>query len=315
MIQNENRNPTLPGGTLRLAVVGLGKMGLMHLASLRRISGVEVSAVVDVDAGKSRLAALQGVPFFTSSHDILGRVDAAIVATPATEHTESTLPLLAGGIHCLVEKPLAMTLPDIEWLGGVATRHAALLAVGQSERFNPGVASAQAFIASKGVRHIHVLRKQVTAGPIETELDVVQDLMIHDLDWIVRALRQLPENLSVTDARWVDQRLESVTCTLAFPGAIQVVLEASRMGPSRQRNITLHDGHAAVVIPLDQRRGMQPDALTRQAAAFLGLVREQATSIATWQEALDVMVIVDRIRASCRPPVAVGEDTALAVHV
>ena len=108
--------------SLRLAVVGLGRMGQLHLRTLRRLPGVSVVALIDVDHHKTDFASLHGIPFLTSCKELIGRVDAAVIATPAHEHLVSTLPLLEAGIHCLVEKPLATSMLDLDKLGAAAVR-------------------------------------------------------------------------------------------------------------------------------------------------------------------------------------------------
>ncbi|MCM2253560.1 MAG: Gfo/Idh/MocA family oxidoreductase, partial [Ramlibacter sp.] len=132
-----------PEAKLHLAIVGLGKMGHRHWRTWRRFSGADITAVVDTDSQAALWAQEQGIAFFRDTAELVGRVDAAVIATPAARHVSSALPLLDAGIHCLVEKPIAIELADGERLVASAARHGALLAIGHSERFNPGVQRAR----------------------------------------------------------------------------------------------------------------------------------------------------------------------------
>ena len=298
--------------SLRLAVVGLGRMGQLHLRTLQRLPGVSVVALIDVDHHKTDFASLHGIPFLTSCKELIGRVDAAVIATPAHEHLVSTLPLLEAGIHCLVEKPLATSMPDLDKLGAAAVRRGVLLAVGHSERFNAGVLEAKAAI-DQDTRSIHVLRKHLALTRHEIDIDVVHDLMVHDLDWIVDAVGELPIDLQVIEAHQIEGRLEAASCKLFFSNGLEVVLEVNRAASARQRAIVLNNGKSRLIISLDQPRGPEPDALTKQAEAFIGAVRGAQAPIATWGEARNVMELVIRIRHECAARIDASRRTALIV--
>jgi predicted dehydrogenase len=278
---------------LRLAIVGFGKMGRLHLNAWRRLEHVSIAALIDIDPAKADGA--NGTPFRTNCDGLIGEIDAAIIATPTAWHYDCALPLLEAGIHCLVEKPVATELQQVRELTATAAGARALLAIGHSERFNNGIQDAQAAL-SKDATRIHVLRMLPARGGVEMNIDVVQDLMVHDLDWIICTLGKMPDRIRALDASRIDGRLEAITCELGFADGPTALLEASRVAQTRQRMVILDSGAERQSFDLDMMRRADPDPLTKQARAFLAAIRGEPTRIARAEEALRVMSVVEQIR-------------------
>lgn len=287
-----------PVKKLRLGIVGLGKMGMLHWRTWRRFADVEVTALVDTNPALAPWAAEQGIPFFRSAAELVGCVDAAVIATPAGDHVSCALPLLAAGIHCLVEKPIALDVADGERLVAAAARHGALLAIGHSERFNPGVRLVRDATA---VSRIEVFRMAPLRTSGNADADVVQDLMVHDLDWVIDLLGQMPSGFRVKDARWLDGSLSYVSCELSFAQDVQILLTASREETVGRREVVVHAARGKPrSIDLSIVSGSAAiDPLTLQARAFLDALRGKASAIATGSEALLATELGDRIRAHC----------------
>lgn len=283
---------------LRLAIVGMGKMGMLHWRTWQAIAGVKLVAGIDTDARKvMHHSEGSGRPAFHRCEDLIGHIDAAVIATPADQHLRCALPLLRCGIHCLIEKPIALDHADGVQLVAAARTHHACLAVGHSERFNPVIANAYKLI--EGVSDIEVLRL-ATPGQ-GTPVDVVLDLMVHDLDWLMHALQQAPETIHVLAARRGGCSLAYVSCELGFPGGRRVRLTASRTAKARCRELLLHHRIDGVQrIDLDGA-SMHPgqDPLTRQAHAFLNFLCGKDSHIASGNEALSAMELGRRIRSAC----------------
>ena len=285
---------------LRLGIVGLGKMGQLHCRTWQRFSDIAITALVDTDPAVALWAEEQGIPFFRSNTELIGRVDAAVIATPASHHLSCALPLLSAGIHCLVEKPIAIEVVDGERLVAAAACHGALLAIGHSERFNPGVRLVRDATASAPKR-IEVFRMAPLRLSGYADADVVQDLMIHDLDWVINLLGQMPFNVQVTDARWLDGCLSYVSCELSFAQSVQIMLTASRLETVGRREVFVHGARGkthAINLSIGSD-SPAPDPLTLQARAFLDALQGKASAIATGREALLVTELGDRIRAHC----------------
>lgn len=283
---------------LRLAIVGLGKMGMLHWRTWQAIPDVELVAAVDTDMHKvSRITGeLPG-----SHHrpeDLIGAIDAAIIATPPDQHLPCALPLLNAGVHCLIEKPLALTLADSTKLITAAAMHHARLAVGHSERFNPEIRRASE-IPLSGLRSIEVFR-MATLG-VDLQEDVVHDLMVHDLDWLLNALDRPPEGIRIIQAKRVAGSLSRVSCELFFSDGPEIRITASRIENKRRRELILHgmNGEATRIDLNCTPYKAGNDPLTLQAHAFLDLLSGKASSIATGMEILPVMALGERIREAC----------------
>lgn len=285
---------------LRVGIVGLGKMGQLHWRTWQRFPGVAITALVDTDPAVALWAKKQGIPFFRNKEEFVGRVDAAVIATPAGQHVSCALPLLGAGIHCLVEKPIAIEVSDGERLVAAAACHSAVLAIGHSERFNPGVRRVRDAPTS-ALKRIEVFRMAPLRLSGNADADVVQDLMIHDLDWVVDWLGQMPCSFRVKDARRLDGCLSYVSCELSFARSVQIVLTASCQDAIGRREAFVHgtDGTTRAISLSIDSESPTPDPLTLQARAFLDALQGRASAIATGEEALVVTRLGDRIRAHC----------------
>lgn len=294
--------PIRNGEPLRVAIVGLGKMGRLHCAAWQRVPDVRLVALVDNDPSQADWAASQGVEFFDDCSALPGRVDLAVVATPSARHVDNALPLLEAGVHCLVEKPLALTHAECRLLEDTAQRAGALLGVGHSERFNPALHLARRLLATPApwIEIIRAAPMRQSTTPIDC--DVVQDLMIHDIDWLLDTLGAPDGELRVLEWRRQHGQLSHVRCQLSFANGQRVSLTACRESPTRQRQVRRHDGvEAAQVVDLDVRHpSHEPDALTRQALAFLAALRGQPSSIALSRQALEAVAVGERIRDYCK---------------
>lgn len=287
-----------PSCKLRLAIVGLGKMGMLHWRTWHAIPDVHLVAAVDTDPRKVLWSNGERVTIYPRCEDLLGHIDAAVIATPPGQHLPSSLPLLNAGVHCLIEKPLALTVVDSTRLVTAAKMHHARLAVGHSERFNPAIQYASE-ILYRNVRAIEVFRMATPGIPAET--DVVQDLMVHDLDWLVCALSQLPESIRILDYCRAGRSLSRVSCELTFANGPVVQLTSSRIEKKRRRELVVHRNSCETLNMNLDRVSFQAgkDPLTLQAYAFLDFLRGKTSPIATGAESVQVMAIGDRIRADC----------------
>ncbi|MBW8895894.1 MAG: Gfo/Idh/MocA family oxidoreductase, partial [Acidobacteria bacterium] len=177
----------MPADRLRAAVIGVGHLGRHHARILGTLEGVELVAVVDTD--RERAAAVSsstGAPAFADFREILDKVDAVSIAVPTELHHDIALPFLQRGVAALVEKPIARSLSEADALVSAARDSGAVLAVGQTERYNPAVAAVLPLVTSPRFIEVH----RLGAFPDRSlDIDVVFDLMIHDLDIILALVR------------------------------------------------------------------------------------------------------------------------------
>lgn len=280
---------------LRLGIIGLGKMGMLHLAAYNTFPQVSITAIVDIDKDKEKIAKIHNIPFYLQPEEVTEYIDAAIIATNTTGHVTSALPLLKAGIPCLIEKPLGSNYTEAKHLFLEAKKNQCLIFVGQSERFNPGVQAAQLAI-NDDITHIKIIRT-VSGLRFCPSTDVLYDLMIHDLDWLIYSLG-IPLNINIIDTSFIENRLEYIVCELIFSRRLKATLEARRFALSRQRSITLCGNNIEKVYYLDEllKCSTTPDPLIQQARAFLNRLQNKESIIATGEEGLQVMTCINQIR-------------------
>jgi predicted dehydrogenase len=219
-----------------MAVVGCGHLGAIHARLLAARSDVELVAVVDPDpAARDRAAAAHGCRAVAEPRDLVGLVDAAVVAAPTGLHAAVALPLLSGGVDLLVEKPIAATLEDARAIVIAARRHGRTVAVGHVERFNPAWRAM-----AERARGATLVEAERLAPFTFRSLDVgvVLDLMIHDIDLV---LSLEPGRLDRVEARGLvaaGGHEDAVRARLAFSSGLVADLAASRISPQTSRRLT-----------------------------------------------------------------------------
>jgi predicted dehydrogenase len=211
---------------LRVAVVGVGHLGKHHARILSTLPGVALVGVVDRDADRAAgIAATYGTAAFADAA-AMPEVDAVVVATPTAAHAETASPFLARGVSVLVEKPLTRTLAEADALMALAARHGATLAVGHSERFNPAVTAALPHIVSPGFVEVH----RLSGFPERSlDIDVVFDLMIHDLDVLLAAVGSEVTHIHAVGVPVLTRRIDIANARLTFASGCVANLTASRI--------------------------------------------------------------------------------------
>jgi predicted dehydrogenase len=220
---------------LRVAVVGVGYLGRHHARILSTLPGVELTAVVDINASRAaEIAATYGTRAFTDVAGLRGEVDAVTVAVPTAVHHEVALPFLRDGIHALVEKPMAGSLAEADAMIEAAHRASAVLAVGQTERFNPAVAAARPLLRNPRFIEVHRLG---TFPERSLDIDVVFDLMIHDVDILLSLVDSDVESIDAVGVPVLTGRVDIANARLRFGNGCIANLTASRISRDRVRKI------------------------------------------------------------------------------
>ena len=162
-------------------------------AAISAIPGVELVGVVDIKPGRAEaVAAKHGTRAFSAASDVLGLVDAVAVAVPTVSHVPIAMPFIDAGVSVLVEKPIAASVDEADRLVDAAARRGVTLAAGHTERFNPAVAAALPLVTDPRFVEIHRLG---TFPERSLDIDVVFDLMIHDLDVVLSIVRSSVESV------------------------------------------------------------------------------------------------------------------------
>jgi predicted dehydrogenase len=219
----------------RIAVVGVGHLGRHHARILSTLTGVELTAVVDIDAARAaEVAETYGTRPLGDYRALLGAVDAITLAVPTELHSEIAVPFLAAGVHVLVEKPMARSLAEADAMIDTAARSRAILAVGQTERFNPAVAAARPLLVDPRFIEVH----RLGAFPERSlDIDVVFDLMIHDVDIVLSLVDSDVESIEAVGVPVLTDRVDIANARLRFRNGCIANLTASRISRDRVRKI------------------------------------------------------------------------------
>ena len=235
-------------GTVRIAVVGAGAFGRNHLRVYRDLSHsgepVELVAAVDSSSAvRDATAAEYGIRAFDRVDDLLASgiaVDAASVATPTVHHTAAALPLLAAGIDVLIEKPIAPSLAEADAILSAAAQHGRIVQVGHLERFNPAVTAAMPLLHRPMFFESHRLS---IFTPRALDVDVVLDLMIHDLD-VVLTLAQSPvREVRAVGLPVLSRKVDIANVRLEFESGAVANFTASRVSTERVRKLRFFQPH------------------------------------------------------------------------
>ena len=231
---------------VRVAVVGVGHLGQHHARLLAAMEDVELVGVVDTKPGRAEeIAAKFGGQAFTDAAAILGRVDAVSVAVPTESHLPVAMPFIERGVPVLVEKPLAPSLVDADRLIEAAERRGVLLAAGHTERFNPAVAVALPLVSNPRFIEVHRLG---TFPERSLDIDVIFDLMIHDLDLLLASVGSPVASIEAVGVHVLTPRTDIANVRLRFESGCIANLTASRISRDRVRKARFfqHDSYVSI---------------------------------------------------------------------
>lgn len=232
--------------TVRVAVIGVGHLGQHHARLLASMDGVELVGICDINRARAAdIASKFGGHVFETARDLLGRVDAVSVAVPTIAHVEVALPFLDAGVATLVEKPIAPSVADADRLVSAAERGGAMLATGHTERFNPAVAAALPLIAEPRFVEIHRLG---TFPERSLDIDVIFDLMIHDLDLLLSVVKSDVAAIEAVGVNVLTPKADIANARLRFESGCIVNLTASRISRERVRKARFFQNDAYVSI-------------------------------------------------------------------
>jgi predicted dehydrogenase len=307
---------------LRVALIGAGRMGGHHARVLGSVEGARLVGVHDKHAERAAaLAAQHGCSVFARLEDIVPACDAAIVAASSPAHLAVGRALLDAGIPCLIEKPLATTEADSLELIATAARRATVLAVGHSERFNPATVALLAALDGWQVHAIEARRFNPGSTRI-ADTGVVSDLMVHDLDIVLRVMGSAPIELAATGIMHDPQAgADHAVALLSFGAAALASCAASRITAHRVRELALMGDRGTLLVDYLARTvtriapGGEPvpiavaqaDALATEQAAFVDTVRgsgpRRGQSV-SGAEALAALRVAWAIERRIAPPIA-----------
>jgi predicted dehydrogenase len=228
----------------KIAVIGAGAFGANHCRVVSESERAELAAVVDIDPVRAQEAAAKyGAQAFSDVRDLIhkGGIDAtgvvaAIVAAPTTLHEQIGALLIEAGIDVLVEKPIASDMAGAQRLIDAAEAHGRILQVGHLERFNPAVIELERRATLPLFFEIHRMN---LFSPRSLDVDVVLDLMIHDVDIVLALANAEPEEIRAAGVRVLSEKVDIANVRLQFPNGCVANLTASRVSTERVRKLRL----------------------------------------------------------------------------
>jgi predicted dehydrogenase len=298
---------------IRVGVVGVGSLGQHHARNYAALDACELVGVVDSDAARAKeIAKKNRCQAFGSPKELLGKVDAVSVVVPTALHTEVARPFLEAGVHCLVEKPITTDLAGADALIAAARKSGALLQVGHIERFNP------ALMAIKEHQDEPLFIRADRLGPYSprnTDIDVVIELMIHDLDIVLAMVGRKVTKVEAVGLAVLSHTEDIADVRLEFEGGCVANLTASRVTTDKQRKIRLftRKGYLSVdyLAKTAKRYTLKEGADPSQAGSLIGLYRMVETESLKIKDEeqlkLELGAFLDAIRNGTRPVVS-GED-------
>lgn len=232
---------------IRVAVVGVGEFGRNHVRVWRELEGAELAGVVDTNAERARQVAAEfGTQVFADIDALAAaRVDAVSLAVPTKEHARIGCRLLDAGMDVLVEKPMAASLEEADKLIASAQRSGRILQVGHVERFNPAVAAAQKVVLRPMFFEVHRLG---IFTPRSLDVDVVYDVMIHDLDILLSLVDAPVIDLKAVGIPVITDKVDIAHARVEFSTGTVANVTASRVSTERVRKMRFFQEHEYISL-------------------------------------------------------------------
>jgi len=315
---------------LRAAVIGVGYLGHFHAQKYALLEEAELAGVVDADPERARTiaTALHTRPY-TDYRELLGSIDVASIVVPTEHHHRVAQDCLEAGVHILLEKPVTETRTQAEELIALAERKRLVFQVGHLERFNPAVVEVQRLLDRPVFFESHRLS---VFKPRGTDVNVVLDLMIHDIDIILSLVQQEIRELRASGYPVLTDEVDIANARLEFANGCVANVTASRVSQKAMRKMRIfqHDAYFSVDFPtssidiarrngaerdeqgfprisLEERKTAEKsDAILAEIQAFLDCVRTGATPPVTGRDGLQALAVALDISRAIGTPRRIG---------
>ena len=292
-------------------VVGLGYAGSLHTAKYAGLTSAELVCVADIDGQRARETGERyQVPAVTDYREMFDKVRCVSIAVPTQKHYEVARDFLDAGIDVLVEKPITSTVPDACRLVELARGNGCILQVGHLERFNPVVRELSAVISAPRFVECHRLAPFITRG---TDVDVVLDLMIHDIDVISSLVHAPVANIDATGVAVLTDKPDIANARIRFDDGCVANVTASRVSMKRERKIRFFQSDAYISLDYDAKKA-QVYRMEDRSRGWAGIRGE--TIVTENGDALrdQIASFVESV-ATRRSPLVSGEDGLHALRI
>lgn len=238
--------------TLRTAVIGVGYLGNFHAQKYAALPGIELVGVVDNDPKRAaEIAAAVGTQAYSDHRELIGRVDAVSVVVPTQFHHEVAKDFLSAGVHVLIEKPITVTIAEADDLIAIADQQQLVFQVGHLERFNP------VLVALEGVLNGPLFIESVRIAPFKprgTDVNVVLDLMIHDIDLIQHIVGSPVERIDAIGAPVFTGEEDIANARIVFENGCVANVTASRISLKSERKMRIFQRDAYITLDFQNRK-------------------------------------------------------------
>src|SRR5215469_3046351 len=248
----DNRRMPSNSDALRVGVVGCGAFGRNHARVYRELQAdpsekVQFVGVADLDYGRAQMVAKEfGTKALRSADELIAAgVQAASVAVPTVSHLEVARQLMAGGVDVLIEKPLATTVAEADELIDVAERHGRVAQAGHLERFNPAVRATVPLLTQPMFFEVHRLS---VFTPRSLDVDVILDLMIHDLDVVLSFVKSEVKEIRAVGLPILSPKVDIANVRMEFESGCVANFTASRVSTERIRKLRFFQPHQYVSV-------------------------------------------------------------------
>ena len=286
---------------IRVGIIGVGYLGTQHARILSYLEEAELEAVADIDFQKAlQIGNRHGVRYFQNYEEMIDDIDAAVVATDTSAHFSVSMSLLKQGKHVLVEKPITATVEQGEQLVEAAAKNNLIFQVGHLERFNPAVEAVENMISEP--KFIEVQRLGSFSAR-SLDIDVVLDLMIHDLDIILALIKDEVVAIKSSGIHVVSEKIDIANARLEFKSGCVATLTASRVHQGKVRKLRIFEptsyysidyiDQEVKIFPLDGRQTdiktlkiQKEEPLKKELKNFLDCIEAGKNTKVTGVEAL-----------------------------
>lgn len=317
MVLAIDHSPSMAENRINVAVVGVGYLGKFHAEKYAASAKARLVAVVDTDCARAHeIGASVGVEALTDYHALIGRVQCVSIAVPTRFHFQVARDLIDAGVDVLVEKPLTPDIAEARQLVAAANKRAVILQVGHLERFNPAIRRLEGVVKDPKFVECHRLAPFVERG---TDVNVVLDLMIHDIDVIASLVRSPVKRVEAVGVPVLTDKPDIANARINFANGCIANVTASRVSLKRERKIRFFQPDAYISIDYDQRRAQiyhkpapgagwldiraenidikDGDALADEIDSFLDCVAGRTLPLVGGEEALTALEIASMISA------------------
>ena len=291
-------------GKVRVAVVGAGEFGRNHARVYRELEGAELVGILDTQQSRAdAMAAEFQTQTFRALEDLPGRADAASVAVPTVDHAAVGCRLMAMGLDVLVEKPMAVNLVEADALLDAAERYRRILQVGHVERFNPAVLAVEPILNRPLFFEVHRLG---VFTPRSLDVDVIYDLMIHDLDILLALVKEPVEEVKAVGIPVLTYKIDIAHSRLEFSGGAVANITASRVSTERVRKMRFFQQHEYISLDYARRDALRIGVKKPGPQPEFGFEKLAASSVEPLHAELEAFVDAVRTRREPRTSGAGG---------